>query len=207
MPRKLVSGADYPTNYRGQVIRLAQVTAQVISTGLPVTHYFAAEETDYAAHHYLPWLVVDEAIQRYRSLQADSAVLKLQNIDGQLEVLLALERWEGALVRILDYFTGLGEGVTDAVELIRGLLNERQADERATTWDIVPLWDATAIAVPPRKFSRTCTLRYKSEQCGSSSGEPTCDKTRTACLVRGATGRFNGFLQINATLEEVYRPA
>jgi hypothetical protein len=207
MPRKCVSGADYPVNYRGEKIRLAQITTIRLSDGQPVNHYFAAKETDYAGEHYLPWLVMDQAIHLYRSLQVDAGAIKLQNTDGQLEAMITAERWEGAAVRILDYFTGLGEGLTDAVELIRGVLSNRQADYTTMAWDIVPSWDPGTLEGPPRNYSRTCTWRFKSNQCGyTTGGETTCDKTLATCTLRGRAHRFNGFLQVNATLEKVYTP-
>ena len=204
MPRKLTDERDYPTAYRGQVIRLAEVTVQKIADLSWVTHYFATEETDWAGNHYLPGLVVDQAIQYYRSQQADAGSLKLQNVDGSLETLLASERWQGGRVRMLEYFTALPEGQTGCCELIRGLLGPREADENFASWSIIPGWDPQAIAAPARVFSRPCTWRFKSNQCGYSGGLTTCPHTYAACTTRGQTHRFNGFLQVNSTLEKVY---
>jgi len=201
-----VSGADYPTNYRGEKIRLAQITTIRLSDGQPVYHYFAAKETDYAGEHYLPWLVMDQAVHLYRSLQVDAGAIKLQNTDGQLQAMIVAERWEGAAVRTLDYFTALGEGLTDAAEVIRGVLNNRQAGYTTMTWDIVPSWDPGTIEAPPRNYSRACTWRFKSNQCGYVGPETTCAKTYAACTAHGQAHRFNGFLQVNATLEKVYTP-
>jgi hypothetical protein len=206
MPRKCVSGAEYPTNYRGEKIRLAQITTIRLSDGQPIYRYFATKETDYAGEHYLPWLVMDQPIHLYRSLQVDAGAIKLQNTDGQLEAMIVVERWEGAAVRILDYFTGLGEGLTDAVELIRGVLSNRQAGYTMMAWDIVPDWDPGTLEGPPRNYSRTCTWRFKSNQCGYVGAETTCAKTYAACTAHAQTHRFNGFLQVNATLEKVYTP-
>ena len=206
MARKCVSGADYPTAYRGQVVRLAEITTDV------ATHYFAEEETDYAGNHYLPGLIVPEAIHRYRSLQADSASIALANTLA-LEALLFAEKWDGAAVRILDYFTALGEGLTDACELIRGLLNNREANQQLISWTIIPAWDAQQIQAPARDFSRTCSWRFNYPagtdlRCGyPGSGYTSCDKTFAACTARGQTHRFNGFLQVNATLETLYSSA
>jgi hypothetical protein len=198
MPRKCISGADYPTAYRGQVIRLAEITTDV------ATHYFAEEETDYAGNHYLPGLIVPEAIHHYRSLQADSASIALANTPA-LEALLFAEKWEGAAVRLLDYFTALPEGRTDACELIRGLLNQRQAPERLISWTIIPASDPQNLEAPGQNFSRTCTWRFKDDRCGyTTGGLTTCSKTYAACTTRGRTHRFNGFLQVNATLERTY---
>ncbi len=199
MPRKLVSGADYPTAYRGQVIRLAEIATDV------QTHYYAEEETDYAGNHYLPGLIVPEAIHRYRSLQSDSAAIALANTPA-LEALLFAEKWEGAAVRLLEYFTALPEGRTDACELIRGLLNNRQAPERLINWTIIPASDPQNLEAPDRCFSRTCTERFKSDRCGYTGELTTCSKTYAACTTRGRTHRFNGFLQVTATLEKIYTP-
>jgi hypothetical protein len=197
MPRKCVSGADYPTAYRGQVIRLAEITTDVAA------HYYAEEETDYAGNHYLPGLIVPEPIHHYRSLQADSASMALASTPA-LEVLLFAEKWDGAAVRILDYFTAVPEGRTEACELIRGLLNDRQANERMVLWTIIPASDLQNLEAPNRNFSRTCTWRFKSEPCGYAGGLSTCAKTWAECTTRGRTHRFNGFLQVNATLEKIY---
>jgi len=205
MPRKCVSGADYPVNYRGEKIRLAQITTIRLSDGQPIYRYFANKETDYAGEHYLPWLVMDQAIHLYRSLQVDAGAIKLQNTDGQLEAMIVAERWEGAAVRVLDYFTGLGEGLTDAAELIRGVLSNRQAGYTTMAWDIVPDWDPGTLEGPPRNYSRTCTWRFKSNQCGYTTGEETtCDKTLATCTLRGRAHRFNGFLQVSLDLQRLY---
>jgi phage-related protein len=199
--RTLVSGNPYPVSYRGQVVRLAQIITDI------QTHYFGSEETDYDGHHYRPWLIMEEPIHRYRSLQVDSGSLKLQNVTGELETLLAAENWEGAKVRILDYFTALPGGVTDCCELLRGVLTEMNADQHEASWQIVPEWDPGTIEGPPRSFGRNCSWRYKSPECGSTSSETTCDKTWAACAVRVATPRFNGFLQISTSLEQLYPPS
>jgi hypothetical protein len=196
----MVSGADYPTGYRGQVIRLAEITTDV------ATHYYAEEETDYAGNHYLPGLILPEAVHRYRSLQADSASIALANTSA-LEALLFGENWDGAAVRVLDYFTGLTEGRTDACELIRGLLNSREANEQLITWTIIPSWDPQAVEAPGRDFARICTERFKSDRCGYTGALSTCDKTWAACTTRARTHRFNAFLQVNSTLETVYPPS
>jgi hypothetical protein len=199
-----VSGNDYPINYRGQVIRLAEITTTRIADGVKVTHYFATEETDYAGQHYVPWLVMDEAIHRYRSLQVDDTSIKLVNVDAAMEALLWAERWEGAETRLLDYFTNLGEGLTDACELLRGVLTERQANEREITWRVIPSWDPSSIQAPPRSFTRPCSWKFKSASCGYVSAETTCDKTLATCTLRGQQHRFNGFLQANAYLSHTY---
>lgn len=218
MPRNLVSGAAYPTNFRGQVIRLAEITTRKVSDNTIVTHYFATEETIYAGNLYKPWLVMDEPVHRFRSLQVPQSGIKLQNADGTLETLLAVQKWEGATVKILDFFpdvSDIGEGRPDAVELIRGVLGERQADEALASWPVVPAWDPATVEAPRRPFSRACTWRFKGNECGYVDGvdpnDPgtglpfvTCPKDVTACTARGRAHRFPGFIHISRELVQVY---
>ena len=205
--RKLVSGAAYPTNYRGQVIRLAQITTQVIADSSSVTRYFAAEETDWQNNHYRPWLKIDEAIHRYRSLQVDRCTIKLVN-SPELEVMLVEERWEGAAVRVLDFFTNIdGEGNVDACELVRGVLGERSADEAWISWPVLPDWDAQSIEAPARNYGVDCSWRFKANECGYPGTDyMTCAKTFADCTLRAQTHRFNGFVQITRALKKIYPP-
>lgn len=196
MPRTCLSGAAWPLAYRGQVLRLAQIYTDV------ATHYFGEDETDYAGHHYLPGLIVNQPVHRYRSLQSDRGGIALANTLA-LEALLFAEKWDGALVIILECFTAL-EPAADACEIARGLLTNRQASDNLITWDMIPVWDPQQVSAPPRNFSRTCTWRFKSDPCGYTSTETDCDKTFARCTVLARTFRFNGFLQVNSTLESTY---
>ena len=200
--RTTVGGSAYPVAYRGEVIRLAQITTDL------ATHYFATAETDFDGQHYLPWLIIDEAIHYYRSFQADSAAIKLQNVDGQVETLLAAEEFSGAKIILYDYFTGLGDGWTEVVELIRGVLSECQADEKTCGWQIVPTWDPASIEAPIRTIEHSCPWKYNSPECGHTGAPSTCDKTYATCNVTMANAhRFGGFIQITATLQALYPAA
>ena len=200
--RTTVGGTPYPVAYRGEIVRLAQITTNV------QTHYFATSETDFDGQHYRDWLIIDEPIHYYRSFQADSAAIKLQNVDGQLEALLAAENFEGAAVILYDYFTGLGDGWTEAVELIRGLLSGRRSSSLTAAWDIVPTWDPASIEAPIRTVSHSCPWKYNSPECGHVGAPATCDKTYATCNVTMSNAhRFGGFLQITAALQQLYPPA
>jgi len=208
MPRKLISGAEYPEKYRGEVIRLAEIATNV------AIHYFGAKQTIYLGHLYLPLLVMAESgesgepqfvgapIHRIRSQQVDGASITLQNADGQMEAWLLAEKWEGAAVRLLDFFPPL----YDACHLIRGALSNRQADDIYVSFDIVPDWDAGNIETPPRNYSRTCTWRFKKPPCGYVGDVTSCDKDYASCTAHGRTHRFNGFVQVNASLVSRYPP-
>lgn len=199
--RNTVGGSAYPVGYRGQVIRLAQITTDV------QTHYFATEETDFDAHHYRPWLIIDEPIHYYRSFQANTAALKLQNVDGQLEDLLAAEKFSGAAVILYDYLTGLGAGWTEVIELIRGVLSERRGNPRTCGWQIVPKWDPGTVETPLRTISRDCPWKFKTNECGYAGAETTCDKTYDTCKnTMFNEHRFAGCIQITAALQQLYPP-
>jgi len=182
-------------------VRLAQITTDV------QTHYFATAETDFDAHHYRPWLIMDEPIHYYRSFQADSAAIKLQNVDGQLEALLAAEEFEGAAIILYDYFTGLGDGWTAVVELIRGRLSGKRADRKTGAWQIVPSWSPTNVKAPMRVIGHNCPFKYNANDCGHVGAPATCDKTHNTCNVTMANAhRFGGFIQITAALQQLYPP-
>jgi hypothetical protein len=220
MPRKMISGNAYPVQYRGQLIKLAIITTDAAA------HYFAAEETDYAGNHYLPWLVIEQPIHRYRSLQADSATISLQNADGELEILMAAERFEGAGIVLLDLFTeltGIGGGLPDACELLHGILNgginnSGMANGAVASWNIVPAYDPTTIGAPPRIYATDCSNRFRKPMCGYTAGvDPNdpgtglpyviCTKDFAACTARGRTHRYTGFVHVTLTTTAVYPPA
>jgi phage-related protein len=198
MARKLQSGADYPTGYLGALVHLVQVTTDT------ATHYFGTRAVTYDGHDYSSYLIFDSPVRRYRSLQADVAELKLANTDGVVEALLNAERFEGAKCILLEYFPDLVS--PDAAELLRGVLSEQQAGEDVVSWRLIPEYDFAAIVLPERQFATTCSWRYKSPPCGSASGETSCPKDYAACVVRGATHRFNGFIQITTQLVRLYPP-
>ncbi len=209
MPRKLVNGADFPSGYRGRLIRLAEVTTEV------GTHYFATERVSFGGNLHEPWLVANEAIRRHRSLQVDSAVLSLQNADRQMEALIFSEQFEGAKVKLLDLLYDLDPA--NALELVRGVLSDREMAEATVEWSIVPTWDATSVEAPRRVFSRTCTFRFKGAECGYVDGvdpdDPgtglpflVCPKDFAACQARGRAHRYPGFIHITRELQQVYPP-
>lgn len=194
--RKLLSGADWPTDYHGAIIHLVE-----IATDIQIHYWSTAAVASHGGHAYAAWFVFDEPIHRYRSLEADYGSVKLQNTDGQMEGFIFAEKFDGAAVRILRYFVDLN----DAGELLRGLLTERQANEREISWRVIPTWDPNQIDGPPRNYARSCTWRFKSDQCGyTTGGLTTCDKDYASCTARGQTHRFNGFLQVSADLAAVY---
>ncbi|MFA5056658.1 MAG: hypothetical protein WC485_00970 [Opitutaceae bacterium] len=184
--------------YRGEIVRLAQITTDT------ATHYFANRETDFTGQHYLPWLIVDDAIEHSKS-SPDTGSLTLQNVDGQLAALMDAEDWEGATVIIYEYFTGLGAGWTEAAELTRGRLNAYEAGPTTCRWDIIPLYDTATIKAPLRQVTQPCPFRFKSPECGYAGAESSCDKTYATCNVTmGNAHRFGGCIQINAALQQAY---
>lgn len=212
MPRTTQAGTAYPRQYRGETVRLAQVTTNL------KTHYFADAETDFNGQHYIGWLIVDEPIHRYDSLQRDDASLKLSNVTGDLEAMVFAEVWEGALVVLLDYFTALGKGLTATVELIRGKLGARvQADEQIMAWNLLPLYDPQKISAPSEIFAENCGFRFKDNRCGYVNGvdpnDPAtglpfvlCDKNLAHCQARGRAHRYPGFVQVTFDLIKLYPP-
>lgn len=198
MPRKLQSGADYPTGYLGVLTHLVQIMTDTAAC------YFGTRVASYGGHSYSAYLIFDSPVRRYRSLQSDVADVKLANTDGIVEALLLAERFEGAKCTLLEYFPDLE--TPDAAELVRGVLSEQQAGEDVVSWRLIPEYDFSAIALPERDFATTCSWRYKSAPCGSTSGEATCPKDYDSCKARGATHRFNGFIQITAPLVRLYPP-
>lgn len=164
--RAMITGDAHPVSYRGETIRAAEITAQQISDSAPITHYYAQRETDFQSNHYLPGLIVDEAIHYYRSGQVDRASLKLAMTSG-LEAALAAERWQGGLCRFLRIYTNIdGAAIVDALELCRGILGERSADRRTASWPLQPLYDARAIGAPGRDYGSECSWRFAYPQCG-----------------------------------------
>ena len=207
--RKLVSGAAYPTDYRGPTVRVVQISTDV------QTHYLGEREVFWNGNSYKPWLVVDQAIQRFRSLQVDAATVKLQNADGQLEALIFAEKFEGASVRVLDILTALNP--VDAMELIRGVMTDRSSNQQSSEWQIVPIWDPGTVESPRRVYSRTCTFRFKGAECGYVDGvdpdDPgtglpfvVCPKDFAACQARGRAHRYPGFIHITRELQQVFPP-
>ena len=203
MPRKLTGGGDFPSGYRGRLVRLAEVTTD---TG---AHYFATASHNWGGNVYKPWLVADEPIRRFRSLRVDAATLKLQNASKQMETLIFAEKFEGASVKVFDLLYDLA--TRDTVELIRGVLTDRQMTEATVEWSIVPVWDATTLDAPRRVYSRTCTFRFKGAECGYDPGIhagsfTTCPKDFAACTARERTAKFPGFIHITNDLQRVFPP-
>ncbi|HYD47105.1 MAG TPA: hypothetical protein VEB21_02090, partial [Terriglobales bacterium] len=91
----------------------------------------------------------------------------------------------GALcvARVIEPLTGL------VLEEFHGYLSEQNPSDEEVVFRLLQLFDVAQFDVADEPYSETCTLRFKSAQCGSASANATCSKKFADCT---AQERFNG---------------
>ena len=139
---------------------------------------------------YSPWLKQAGPIRRSRDMRTDAGDIVVQNLSGNtvdrdVALLITQHEFEGALA-ILRFWDPFSETVTDE---FHGYLSEQNPGEEEVVFRLLQLFDVAQFEVADEPYSETCTLRFKSAQCGSASANTTCSKKFADCT---AQERFNG---------------
>src|SRR4051812_3284725 len=142
---------------------------------------------------YIPWLKRIDRFTSSRSSRTDGGDIFIQNLSGLgvvREVAAALDahEFEGALA-VLRFWK---LEISAALERWDGTLGEQSAQDDEIQVHLGQLMNPNEDQVPLYSCSEQCIWRYKSPQCGSTSGLATCSKTRADCVTRGAIERFSG---------------
>jgi lambda family phage minor tail protein L len=72
-----------------------------------------------------------------------------------------------------------------------------RANESDVSFTLRPKVNALSITLPARTYSRNyCQWKFKSDECGYSGSETTCNRTKQRCKALGNYSRFGGFPSI-----------
>lgn len=148
-----------------------------------------------ASQTYKPWIKSVGVFRRSKSMATDAGDIVVQNLSGNLidrDVAKAMrdKEFEGALA-IVRFMLPLSQIVYDEYH---GTLSEQSSNELEASFRHLQLLDTSQRQIPDRDYSVACSLRFKSQSCGSTGSATTCPKTLTACqdASRAAQERFNG---------------
>jgi hypothetical protein len=181
-----------------RVIHLLRFTAGA------TTYYFSSVPLPFDGHAYLPYLVIEQGPRYTRKITGRTCRVALNNVDLAMRQVMKTQRdvIQGCTAVLSEFWLEAnGEFV-----IARGELSAPEVDENRVALTINGI-ELNTVETPVRPVSQDCTWIYKSADCGSASGETSCDKSFANCTVRAATARFNGFLHLTRTLSEAVQGA
>ncbi|ABF42423.1 hypothetical protein Acid345_3422 [Candidatus Koribacter versatilis Ellin345] len=139
---------------------------------------------------YKPWVKSAGPFKLTRTLRTDGGDVVFQNIIGNLiqrDVgrAFAITEFEGAYA-VVRYWNLLAEKM---VREFHGYMSAAQQPQGEVHFKLLQLLDGSDVDLPERSYANNCSLRFKSERCGSTSTNLTCPKTLGGCT---AVERFDG---------------
>jgi len=142
-------------------------------------------------NYYFPWLMNADGFHLYRTMQADSATLVVQNVTGnslQRDVagLLRGATFEGALFAFRIFQPESQEATFE----YHGRLTLVSAGEMQCQFGTVPLFDEGNVDANPYEYSEMCQWTYAHPGCDDATNNP-CQNTYSTCR---QTNRFRGVL-------------
>ena len=146
---------------------------------------------------YFPWLLSATDLHFYRSTQASSGRLLVQNISGnslQRDVagLLTAASFEGAIFALRLWLPHLQ---LPSFEM-HGRLTIAQAGELTSEFALGPLFDSSSYDGNPYQYSETCQWNYAEPGCGDTTANPCTNSYTTCRQIRRFFGVLNTF-QVN----------
>jgi hypothetical protein len=160
------------------------------------------------ADSYQNWIRSVDELRGSIEASIDRITITCQNVSSELGFDLASD------LRLLDYaladygrqYISLRNPslVEDIPQVFRGVLANAETDEQNITFELIVDYESLGSIVASRALSPRCWWTYKSGiECNSTSDEPTCPQTRTACTKRGVEHEFGGW---EAFVEPVNSP-
>jgi hypothetical protein len=185
--------------YAGPIFWLAEITSIE-----GVTYYFWDGKGDktISGHTYLPYLQINSAFRRTRSLEVDSGEISLDNTDLFVEsLLLDTATFDGALCVVSEY----SFGIDAIVEIMSGRLTNQERRAESVAYRLESRFNPSIVDALPMSFSPLCRWRFKKAPCGYTGTEYTaCAKTYDDCVLRARTHRFSGVPTISVELTSLY---
>lgn len=147
---------------------------------------------------YQNWIRSVDDLRSSLERSIDRITITCQNVDSQLGFNLASD------IRLLDYaMADYGKQyqslrtpslVEDIPQVFRGVLANAETDEQNISFELVVDYESLGAIVASRALSPRCWWTYKNNiECTSTSFEPTCPQTRSACVKREAEKDFGGW--------------
>ena len=155
------------------------------------TLYFADTAITWGGHNYLAYVDSRSAIVRADGPEFDRVSVTFSNVDRQMAALLLGEdiEYRRIIIRRIDR-----DVASDSIVMLVGRMERAsKVNERTVVIDAYELLGSITHEVPGRRFLTTCSLVYKSTECGATSLLSTCEKTWWQCAERLNTDRFTGF--------------
>jgi hypothetical protein len=180
------------------------------------TYRFSEEGFTFDGSVYLPRLEFDDGISYQEEVGVQPFSIRISNISLETSTLLQTE--QPALFGIEVTLKRAFLEANEAVLLLSGRIAAVELDQFTASFSIVPELDPASVYVPIRKYGPTCSFDFKGFGCdyvdGVDPDDPTtglpfvvCPKTLLACIDRGRSHRFPGFLHITRILEATLTPS
>jgi uncharacterized phage protein (TIGR02218 family) len=148
------------------------------------TYYLAGYDTDVRFFNENGQLQVYEAVGISRTpirtnidSRIDECTITLNNVTNRGSQLLASTDLIGRRVRILKVFQGLLEDPANYILVFEGVTDEPAISKEALRLKIKSRLDSLTTLIPQRKYSRLCSWKFGSSECGINLNSVTATST------------------------------
>jgi lambda family phage minor tail protein L len=159
---------------------------------------FAGYDTEitYDGELYQKFPVTHDVIAENTRGEIDSTKVQLSNISRLIEYYLQNYDLRGKRISIkMVYFDLLND--PDAHVEFSNYVDSYQSDVKNVVFNLMSKFDVLDVTVPGRTFIKShCQWIFKSDECGYTGAETSCNRTRGRCRELGNQRRFGGFPSI-----------
>ena len=150
------------------------------------------EEVIFQNQLYTPFPISHNGIPESTTGEVGAISLKLSNVSRLIQAHLELYDLGGKRVDIITVFAGLDEPNACLTDTF--YIDSYDANENDAVFVLTSKFDIATLELPGRKYNRNnCPWVYKGEDCQSTHGDVTCEKTLAACRLKGNQINFGGF--------------
>lgn len=160
--------------------------------------YFAEWDSDitFDSQVYTKFPITIEAIGENGKGEIDTVRLTVENVSRTIQGYLETYDLRGKKVSIKTVWANQ---LADANAYIEDVyyIDSYTADQMNVVFDLTSKLDVLNVQLPLGTYSRThCRWKFKSDECGYSGGESSCNRTLQRCRELSNQSRFGGFPSI-----------
>lgn len=142
---------------------------------------------------YTAFPITFDIISENNQGSIDTVQVKVANVSRIIEAYIQANDLRGKKVTIKTVWANqLAD--TDAYIDDVFYIDSYQSDQQTVVFTLTSKFDLLEVQLPLRRYSRNyCQWKYKGTECGATSAQTTCNKTKQDCKARSNYERFGAF--------------